>query len=205
MGQHADAIAAMKKLVQLGVDVDLSPNSEYGIIHRTGLAKALLDSGDTSGAMEVYQNLSLPETITGRARIDYANAGGGIALARGDTGTALEILDPIVAELLTSQSAHFMWTLLLHAQIAQQMGESQKALHSLERAEMLFQQGDCIRLIRNLHFTRYQVTGDLKALSAAHAELQRQTNLFTDQGLRSDFLEKVILNWAIRAAWERMR
>jgi tetratricopeptide (TPR) repeat protein len=203
MGQHTEAIAAMERLVQLGIEVSLPPDSEYGIIHRTGWAKALLDSGDLAGAEEIYRSLKLPATITGRARVDYANLGGAIALSKGDADSAMRILGPIVAEFQGTQVPHFMWTLLLHARAAHRAGDSQKALKSLAAAEKAFRQGDCIRLGRSLYFARYQITGDAEALTAAYSELQRQMDIFTDSDLRADFLEQVILNREILAAWKK--
>ena len=200
MGQHSQAVAAMRRLVALGVEVGLPPDSEFGIIHRAGLAKVLIDSGDIAGAEEIFQSLNLPEFITGRARIDYANIASGIALMKGNADAALKILDPVIQEQQISRVSHFIWTLLLHAWAAHQTGENQQALQSLTQVEEFFGQGDCVRLARWFYFLRYQITGDRDALKAAYTELQRQADLFTDLNLRADFLNKVVINQNIAKA-----
>jgi tetratricopeptide (TPR) repeat protein len=43
MGQHTDAIDAMRKLVELSQAVGLPADSEYDIWHRAGLARVLID------------------------------------------------------------------------------------------------------------------------------------------------------------------
>jgi len=202
MGQQDEAITSFSRLVQLGVDVGLSPDSEFGLIHRTGLVKALLRSGDVASATDLFASLHLPDSISGRARFDYHTKAGELAMAQEDWKTAVIHLSHVVEQLQKQPIIHFTYAALLHALAAHHLSDTTTALTSLDLAESLLDQGDCIHSKRLRHFTRYQITHDPIALTAAHTELQRQTSLFTDDSLRHDFLQNDQINQAILFAWK---
>lgn len=202
MGRHQEAIAAMERLVQIGLEAGLPPVSEFGLLHRAGLVWTLVHAGQIARAGALYEQLSPAENVSGRARLDYAIAGGALAMATGQWAQALARLQDAVEMVQQQHLLHLANPLLLYAQAAHHLGKTEAALEALQLAEARARDGDyaydaCLR-----HFVRYQITGQVHVLAEAEAEMMRQANLFTDPTLQRDFLQNLPLNRLIQAAWK---
>jgi tetratricopeptide (TPR) repeat protein len=196
MGQHEDAIAALRRLVALSESVGLPANSDYGIWHRAGLARVLLAAGDVAAAGDFLHSLDTRALAPGRPFLAWSKAAAEHQLIDGKPAAALETLRPAVAWWRQNTSLHDADILLL---LAQATPDADEALTALAQATRLLAPTDMYRYHPRLYYTLFQVTGCDEALAAAHAALAAQVAYFTDPGLRSAFLQQVVLHRAIMA------
>lgn len=89
MGQHAEAIDAMRRLVELSEAVGLPADSEYGVWHRAGLVRVLIAAGVVAEAAALLHLLDGAKLTPGHPYLAWAKAaaerrrsGGGAAAER---------------------------------------------------------------------------------------------------------------------------
>lgn len=194
MGQHAEAIDAMRRLVELSQAVGLPADSEYGIWHRAGLARVLIAAGALTEAAALMNTLDASKLAPGRPYLAWAKAATELRLAMGDAAAALRIVQPAAAWWRAHATPHDADVLLLLAQAAWASGDVALAVDAVTEASHHLAATDLHRYHVRLHATRYQVTGDPAALEAARTELERQVNLFRDADLRAAFLQGVAVH-----------
>lgn len=194
IGQHADAVAAMRQLVALSEAVGLPADSDYGIWHRAGLARALLAAGEIEDAGELLASLNAGKLTPGRPWLAWVRAAGEHRLASGDAAGALALVQPAVDWWRGSASLHDVDVLLLLAETALAAGDHGQAHASVAEAADRLKGSDMRRYHLRLHATRYAVTGESAALDAFQAELASQATGFSDPALKAEFI-----------AWEELR
>lgn len=199
MGQHTDAIDAMRKLVELSQAVGLPADSEYGIWHRAGLARVLIAAGEVEVAGALLGSLDTSRLAPGRPYLAWAKAMTEFQLATGNAAVALAVVQPAVGWWRAHATPHDADVLLLLAQTAWAHEERTLAADAVAEAERHLAATDLRRYDVRLHAVRYQVTGDQAALAAAYAALDTQAALFSDPGLREAFLREVAVHWWIKA------
>jgi tetratricopeptide (TPR) repeat protein len=188
IGLHDEAITAMRRLVALSKAVGLPAESDYGIWHRAGLARALLAAGETVEAGELLANLDASKLKPSRPYLAWVRATAKYQLAIGDTAAALAILQPAVDWWRRSASLHDVDVLLLLAQSALATGVRSLALAAVDEATARLAGSDMARHLLRLHATRYAVTSNPADLAAFQAELTRQANDFSDPQMRAVFV-----------------
>lgn len=188
MGQHEEAIAALRQLVALSESVGLPADSDYGVWHRAGLARVLLAAGRVAEAGELLDELHTGKLTPGRPYLAWARTLAEYHLARGAGEAALAVLQPAVAWWRQSASRHDADILLLLAQAKLAVGEMGGAETAMIEAATLLEPTDIARYHLRLHAVRWQITGDQAALAAARAEVQTQAACFKDPDLRAAFL-----------------
>jgi tetratricopeptide (TPR) repeat protein len=200
MGQHEEAIDALRQLVALSESVGLPPDSDYGIWHRSGLVRVLVAAGEHDAAGALLSSLHVGKLALGRPYLAWAKAGAEHRLATGEAPAALAVLLPAVAWWREHASPHDADLLLILAQVALAAGDRPLAALAVTEASQHLEATDMRRYHLRLFAVRYQVSGNLADLAAARAELARQAELFTDAGLRGAFLKRVALHRQIVAS-----
>jgi predicted ATPase len=191
MGQHEEAVAALRQLVALSEAVGLPPDSDYGIWHRVGLARALLAADRVAEAGALLQGLHTEKLALGRPYLAWARTMAEYHLQQGEGAAALALLQPAVDWWRQNASLHDADVLLLLAQALLAVGERERAATAVGEAAAHLAPTDIARYHLRLYWTQYQVSGDPTALAAARAELERQAAAFTDSALRRAFLQAV--------------
>ncbi len=205
MGQHEEAIAALRQLVVLSESVGLPADSDYGIWHRAGLGRVLLAAGKLDETAALLGGLQTGKLGLGRPYLAWARTVAEYHLLRGDGAAALAALEPAVAWWRQNASLHDADVLLLLAQARLVAGEKREAETAVAEATTYLEPTDIARYRLRLHWTRYQVTGQKEALAAARAELERQSATFTDPALRQAFGRNVWLHRQIeRSAFQEL-
>ncbi|HHW87946.1 MAG TPA: AAA family ATPase [Chloroflexi bacterium] len=198
MGQHADAIDAMRRLVGLSQAVGLPADSEYGIWHRAGLARVLLAAGAVIEASALLNSLDVTKLSPGRPYLAWAKAAAELRLATDDAAAALAIVQPAAAWWRAYATPHDADVLLLLAQVAWESGDAALARSAVAEAGAHLAATDLRRYHVRLHAMRYRVTGDPAALAAACTELDAHAAHFSDPSLRDAFMQEVALHRWIR-------
>jgi DNA-binding SARP family transcriptional activator/tetratricopeptide (TPR) repeat protein len=199
MGQHHDAIAALRRLVSLSEEVGLPPDSDYGIWHRAGLARVLIAAGEHAEAGTLLHSLNTSSLAPGRPYLAWAKAIAEYHLATGEVPAALSLLMLAVDWWRPHTSPHDADLLLLMAQVAVSAGQRPLAELAAAEAATSVLATDMRRYHLRLYAVRFQISGDPADLAAARAELTRQAALFGDAELRAAFLERVGLHRQITA------
>jgi DNA-binding SARP family transcriptional activator/predicted ATPase len=194
MGQHEEAITALRRLVALSEAVGLPADSDYGLWHRAGLARVLLAAGEIDEAGGLLASLQTEKLTPGRPYLAWARTVAEYHLLREEGPAALAILQPAVAWWRQGASLHDADVLLLLAQALLAIGDEAGATTAVSEAAAYLGPTDIARYRLRLHWTRYQVTGEPLALGAACAELARQAAAFHDPGRRHTFLQAVSLH-----------
>jgi tetratricopeptide (TPR) repeat protein len=174
VGQHAEAMAAMRRLVALSEAVGLPADSDYGIWHRAGLARALLAAGETEEAGELLTGLDASKLTPGRPYLAWVRAAAEYRLAVGDAAGALAIVQPAVDWWRRSASLHDVDVLLLGAEAALAADEQGLAGELATEAAARLEQSDMRRYHTRLYKVQHAVTGDPAALEAMQREMERQ-------------------------------
>jgi tetratricopeptide (TPR) repeat protein len=188
VGQYGEAIAAMRRLVALSEAVGLPTDSNYGIWHRAGLARALLAAGEVEEAGELLASLDAGKLTPGRPWLAWVRAAGEHRLAVGDAAGALAFVQPAVDWWRGSASLHDVDVLLLLAEAALAAGHRALAQIAVAEADTRLAGSDMRRYHLRLHRVQYAVTGDPAALAAFEEELIRQAGSFNDPALRTRFV-----------------
>ncbi|MFO7632058.1 MAG: AAA family ATPase [Caldilinea sp.] len=199
MGQHADAIDAMRRLVALSEAVGLPADSDYGVWHRAGLVRVLVAAGKPEEAGALLRSLCADKLTLGRPYLAWAKAVTEYRLATGEAADALEVLLPAVNWWRTNASPHDADVLLLLARVALATGDQVLAESAIAEATAHLAPTDMHRYHLRLHAVRYQVSGDPASLTAARAELASQAGFFNNAELRTAFLNNVSLHSQISA------
>ena len=194
MGQHAEAIDAMRRLVALSEAVGLLANSDYGIWHRAGLARVLIAAGALTEVVALMNTLDASKLAPGRPYLAWAKAATELRLVMGDAAAALRIVQPAAAWWRAHATPHDADVLLLLVQAAWVSGDVALAVDAVTEASHHLAATDLQRYHVRLHAMRYQVTGDPAALEAARTELEKQVSLFRDADLRAAFLQNVAVH-----------
>lgn len=194
MGQHEEAVVVLRQLVALSEAVGLPADSDYGIWHRAGLGRVLLAAGQPDEAEVLLGGLQTDSLGRGRPFLVWARAVAECHLRRGDGAAALAALGPAVDWWRQNTSLHDADVLLLLAQAQQVVGQRERAETAVSEAAAYLEPTDIARYRLRLHWTRYQVTGDVADLEAARTELERQSAAFVDPALRRAFLQNVPLH-----------
>lgn len=174
VGRHGEAVAAMRRLVALSERVGLPADSEYGVWHRAGLARALLAAGEVEEAGAVLASLDASNLTPGRPWLAWTRAEAGFRLAVGDAAGALAIMQPAVEWWRRSASLHDVDVLLLGAEAALAAGDRALAEELVAEAAARLAPCDMRRYHVRLYGVQYAVTGDLAALAAMQGEMKRQ-------------------------------
>jgi tetratricopeptide (TPR) repeat protein len=190
VGQHAEAIAAMRRLVALSEAVGLPADSDYGIWHRAGLARALLAAGEIEEAGRLLARLDAGKLTPGRPWLAWVRAAAEHRLAVGDGTGALALVQPAVEWWRGSASLHDVDVLLLLAEAALAAGDRAQALGAVEEATERLASSDMSRYHVRLYRVQYAVTGDPAALAGFEEELARQAEGFADPESRATFVER---------------
>lgn len=198
MGQHSDAIDAMRQLVVLSERVGLPADSEYGIWHRAGLARVLIAAGEHGEAGAVLRHLHTTGLSSGRPYLAWARAWAEYDLATGAASEALAILTPAVAWWREHASPHDADILILLAQVALASGDRTLAEAALTEATAHLAKTDLERYSLRLLIVRHQISGNVRDRDAARLALERQAARFTDSALREAFANEVALHRKIR-------
>jgi tetratricopeptide (TPR) repeat protein len=188
VGQHSEAISAMRRLVALSEAVGLPADSDYGIWHRAGLARALLAAGQVAEAGELLASLDAGKLTPGRPWLAWVRAAAEHRLAVGDAAAALAIVQPAADWWRRSASLHDVDVLLLLAEAALGSGDHARAFGAVEETTERLAGSDMRRYHVRLYRVQYAVTGDPAALAAFEAELIRQAESFGDPALRARFM-----------------
>jgi DNA-binding SARP family transcriptional activator len=188
IGQHGEAVAAMRSLVALSQAVGLAADSDYGIWHRAGLARALLAAGEIGEAGELLASLRTDKLTPGRPYLAWARAAAEYRLAVGDVGTALDILQQAVDWWRRSASLHDVDVLLMLARAALITGDKVQAQSAVEEARARLEGSDMRRYHLRLYATIYAISGDPVAMAAVETELASQAAGFSDPELRATFV-----------------
>jgi DNA-binding SARP family transcriptional activator len=194
MGQHEEAVAALRQLVALSESVGLPADSDYGIWHRAGLGRVLLAAGQLDEAGALLASLQTGKLGMGRPFLAWARTVAEYHLLRGDGAAALAALEPAITWWRQNTSLHDADVLLLLTQARLLVGEREGAETAVAEAATHLAPTDIARYHLRLYWTRYQVTGDVAALTAARTELEGQAAAFTDSALRRAFLQAVPLH-----------
>lgn len=194
MGQHDDAIDALRRLVALSSAVGLPAESDYGIWHRAGLARVLIAAGHSAEAGALLHSLHTESLTPGRPYLAWAKAVAEYHLATGDPAAALALLDPAVSWWRAHASPHDADLLLLQAQAAQAAGDGTRAATTVAEAAAHLADTDMYRYHLRLAIIRAHVSGTSTDRVAAQAELTRQAAHFGDDTLREAFLRRVTLH-----------
>ena len=194
MGQHADAIDALRKLVELSQAVGLPADSDYGVWHRAGLVRVLAAAGAVKEAEALLDTLDASKLAWGRPHLAWAKAVAEVRLAMGDAAAALAVIQPAAAWWRAHATPHDADVLLLLAQAAWASGDAALAQAAVAEADRCLAATDLHRYHVRLHAVRYLVTGDPAALAAARSELDTQAAQISDPGLREAFLWKVAIH-----------
>lgn len=173
VGRHAEAVAAMRRLVALSERVGLPADSEYGVWHRAGLARALLAAGEVEEAVSVLASLDARKLAAGRPWLAWVRAAAGYRLALGDAAGALAIVQPAVEWWRGSASLHDVDMLLLGAEAALAAGDKTLAEELVAEAAARLAPSDMRRYHVRLYGVQYAVTGDPAALAAMQREMER--------------------------------
>ncbi|WP_129670890.1 AAA family ATPase [Candidatus Chloroploca sp. Khr17] len=200
MGQHSDAIAAMRQLVVLSERVGLPADSAYGIWHRAGLARVLIAAGEHDEADAVLRHLHPTDLTSGRPYLAWARAWAEYDLATTATSDTLARLMPAIAWWREHASPHDADILILLAQVALATGDRTLAEAALNEATAHLAKTDLERYSLRLLIVQYQISGTLHDRDAARQALQRQAARFTDSALREAFVREVALRTLIRSA-----
>lgn len=174
VGQHGEAIAAMRRLVALSEAVGLPANSDYGIWHRAGLARALLAAGEIEEAGDVLAHLDTSELAPGRPWLAWVRAAAEYQLAVGDAAGALAIVQPAADWWRRSASLHDVDVLLLGAEAALAGDNRVLAGNLVAEAAARLEPSDMRRHHVRLYKVQYTVTGDPAVLAAMQKEMERQ-------------------------------
>ncbi len=191
MGQHEEAIAALRQLVTLSESVGLPADSDYGIWHRAGLARALLAAGQVQKAGNLLRSLQTARLLPGRPYLAWAKAAAEYYLAQGQGAEAQAVLHPAAAWWRQNASLHDADILLLLAQAEMAVGETRKAETAVTEAATCLQPTDMHRYHLRLHATHWHITHNPADLIAFQAELERQVASFTDLALRKTFWQHI--------------
>lgn len=194
MGQHEEAIVALRRLVALSEAVGLPADSDYGIWHRAGLGRVLLGAGRVTEAGELLVNLHAQKLAPGRPYLAWARTLAEYHLVSGSAAAALAVLQPAVTWWRQAASLHDADVLLLLAQVGLALGQSELAETAVTEATYYLQPTDIARYHLRLYWTQYQIGGDPSALASARAELERQAALFSDPQLHNAFMRNVPLH-----------
>lgn len=194
MGQHDEAIAALRQLVTLSEAVGLPADSDYGVWHRVGLARVLLAAGKVEEAGELLGGLSTEKLTRGRPYLAWARTLAEYYLAVAEPAAALAALQPAVDWWRQNASLHDADVLLLLAQAELAVRERGVVETAVAEAAIYLEPTDIARYHLRLHWMRYLITGNLAALTAARTELDRQAARFRDPDLRTAFLGNVLLH-----------
>ena len=206
MGQHADAIDAMRRLVALSEAVGLPADSDYGVWHRAGLVRVLLAAGAVAEAGALLDSLDASKLAPGRPYLAWAKAAAEVRLATGDAAAALAIVQPAATWWRAHATPHDADVLLLLAQAAWASRDAVLAGEAVAAAGNHLAMTDLRRYHVRLHAVRYLVTGDPAALAAARNELEMQAAHFSDPALRAAFLQEVALHrWVAHESMQASR
>jgi tetratricopeptide (TPR) repeat protein len=204
MGQHTEARQAVEQYLSKMSELGVSPDSVFGRWIRALSGNLFVWAGDLVSAERTLNDLKpwIESETMSRAWL-WALAGlGGLYLAQGRPAQALPPLTRMVEVLQAAGSTgERIGPLLWCALAAHRTGDSVTAQRCLHQAEQTVRECDILRHNILLAFTRYELSGDAADLQAAHTEIQRQADQFTDDGLRSDFLSNVILHREIDTRW----
>jgi hypothetical protein len=188
IGLHPEAVTVMRRLVALSEAVGLPADSDYGIWHRAGLARALLAAGETVEAGELLATLDTSALKPGRPYLAWVRAAVEYQLATGEAESALTTVQPAVEWWRRSTSLHDVDMLLLLARAALATGDKAQALAAVDEASARLAGSDLVRYLLHLHATRYAVTSNPADLAAFQAELARQADGFKDPEMRAVFI-----------------
>ena len=194
IGQHEEAIAAMRQLVRLSEQVGLPADSDYGIWHRSGLARTLLAAGQVDEAGALLGGLHTGTLQPGRPYLAWARTAAEYHLALGDPATALAVLQPAVAWWRQSASLHDADVLLQLALAAHAAGLDTVAQRSVAEATTLLETTDIHRYQLRLYAARHRILGDPRDLASARTALAVQAAAFSDPALRHAFEQNVALH-----------
>ncbi len=188
VGLLQEAVSSMRRLVALSEAVRLPMDSDYGIWHRSGLARALLAAGETSAAGELLDSLRTGKLAPGRPYLAWVRAEAEYRLATGDPAAALRVVLPAVHWWRLNASLHDVDVLLLWAEAALATGDTRAARSAVEETAERLAGSDMRRYHLRLYAADYAVTGNRAALAAAQAELEQQAAGFGDPQLRALFV-----------------
>lgn len=201
MGQAAEAIAAAEDLVRLSVDVGLAPTSDYGVWHRVSLGRAHLAAGNVAHARDVVDEVAqaIPEAV--RPRIALRVLLGQLALAGGDVQAAVEPLTAAFEDWRQRAEPRDAVSPLWLAIAAARAAQLEPARIALDAGLAALATTDMERLDILAALARYEVTGDVAALSDSRAVVTRQAGRFTDASLRAAF-EQAPLQREVERRWQ---
>ncbi len=165
VGQHGEAIAAMRRLLALSEAVGLPADSDYGIWHRAGLARALLAAGKIDEAGDVLARLDTSKLTLGRPYLAWVRAAAEYRLAVGDAAGALAVVQPAVDWWRRSASLHDVDVLLVLAEAALGAGDRALAQLAVAEAETRLAGSDMRRYHVRLFRVQHGVTGSPAALA----------------------------------------
>ncbi len=166
-------------------------------------AESLVLIGELESAEKILAAMQswIETTDAGRALLLALTAMGRLRLAQGRSAEADSCLARAVNIWEQMGSTVEIAPLLLYVIAAQRNGDSDSARAALTRAEAMLQPNEVVCHNILLHYARFQLTNSKDDLAAAHAELQRQASLFTDDQMRSDFLNQLTLHREIESCW----
>jgi DNA-binding SARP family transcriptional activator/predicted ATPase len=159
MGQHEEAVAALRRLVALSESVGLPADSDYGIWHRAGLVRVLVAAGQLAAAGELLRGLATEKLALGRPYLAWARATAEYHLAQGEGAAALAAAQPAVEWWRQAASLHDADILLLLAQAKWAVGDWEGATAAVNEAAAIIGQTDIARFHLRLRLARRQITG----------------------------------------------
>lgn len=203
MGQHAEAggfAGRLQRLVRAG---DLAPDSPWMLYVYTCAIDAAVHGGDlpTAEQLAATAREMVERCADVQASLYLLTALGSLELYQGRPREAAPYLARAVA-LWREAPSGVLTPMLLHATAAQLLGRHGEAETSLQLAEGGLASSEIAYYTVALNFTRFLVRGHADDLRAAHAELQRQADLFRDPQLRAAFVQEVRLHRLVQQLWK---
>lgn len=203
MGQHAEA----RQNIEWMHAALFASHTPPRLTHQMWVYALEVDEFTLVGELEAAEQVLakmyswIEENDTSRALLLALTAAGRLRLAQ---SRYAEAMSPLMRAVdlwerlgLTIELA----PLLLYAIAAHHTGDTVSARTAWSRAEEVLSASDVARHTILFHYVRYRIFDSSEALTAAYSELHRQASLFTDDQMRSDFLNQLTLHREIESCW----
>lgn len=206
MGQHAEARRTLDALITFEEQAEVDPQSSSRMWANAISARLYLWAGDVAAAEQMLDRMKAwMETAEATEPLVTALIERGrLRLAQGRPQDALAPLQQAIEISANVLKNVDTVALLLHTLAAQHVGDHATAQTSWAHAEQALRESDAARHNVLRYYTHYVVSGAHSALKAARDEIYRQASLFTDETLRADFLNHVLLHREIEAQWQAL-